>query len=630
MHETFGHSLRHPEHVYNGPFETRPLSTTTMSANNTHSKHERMAFCPKLSFPNTEDSPDTQVCALDPLHMAPSRNRKTSSSKSSSKHQTNERHPTPGGAIPSPEHVVSSIVDRPGPLWKAGYRLKHFRRVDRRADPTAESIDHAPPPYMAPAGLHAGTVAEGSQGTIPAAGGPAVPVPGFGAASAPVHRTNVGLVAGLLLGGAALLGVLTALGVICWRRKAKNLRALTAGITPWKARDSAPVLNTLSMSSSFGNFVLVSMATSEGESLKLERHESKESFAEKGVQESPRPRRLAKLSLADPRRFSSPSLGATIMRAFHNTAEPGLTTSVSAPPSPSLDTRERSLHVQRQKAAELAQMVRMKFVKEELPVNSASCPELASPSKRPAITAGLGIVHEESEVDIAGTLLRALDRYSVAFDAESPTVPITNLFQVDRTGKVVRRSAGPSPVSPASDAPSPPSPPLPVTPAHLNRSDNGSAATEDEDIDDVNDAIIVRLGQARSMEIKPERGTLVSLHTNSSLASATPASLSTSGLALEGVRPQSTSALPAPMLSPIAPSPTSLSADIEETLEERVFAYRASGPWSKANYKLTTPGQVRALSESLTLARPHTPQEQQAWPWPAHRSAALDPEHGDD
>ena len=82
----------------------------------------------------------------------------------------------------------------------------------------------------------------------------------------------------------------------------------------------------------------------------------------------------------------------------------------------------------------------------------------------------------------------------------------------------------------------------------------------------------------------------------------------------------------APMLSPITPSPTSLSADIEESLEERVFAYRQSGPWSKQHYQLTTPGQVRALSEALTFVKPQAgvQQQHQAWPWPAHRSAVLD------
>ncbi|GJE95847.1 hypothetical protein PsYK624_120370 [Phanerochaete sordida] len=599
-----------------------------MSATNVEDEYNAMAFCPNPPFPSADYSPTYQVCALGPPHMAPaSRNRK---SKTNSKHRTGERHGSTGGPMSTVEHETSPIAGSRGALWRTGYIMKH---LERRAGPAAERIDHAPPPYIAPPELHAGTLPADSPTALPTPGTPAaVPVPGLGSAPSPTRGTNVGLVAGLLVGGAALLGVLAALGLIYWRRKAKNIRALSANVTPWKPHVSSAEVSSLSMSSSFGNFVLVSTTASEEEYLKLPSPDFKESFEDEEAK--PVPRKPVKLSLSDPRRFSSPSLGATFMRAFHHSTAAGLTASVSAPPSPSLDTRDRSLHVQRQKAAELAQMVRMKFVKEELPVNGNSCPELASFAKRPALTAGLGIVHEQSEVDIANTLLCALDRYSVAFDAESPTVPITNLFQVDRHGKVVRRSAAPSPVSPASDA-------SPRTPLQRNElSDNGSIATEDEDIDDVNDAVIVRLGQARSMEIKPERGMLVSLHTSSSLASPPPTSLSTSVLLPSAapvgatiVRPKSTSAIPvpAPLLSPIATSPTSLSADIEETLEERVFAYRPSGPWSKANYQLTTPGQVRALTEALALAKPHTPHhQQQAWPWPAHRSAALDPEHGDD
>ncbi|EKM54151.1 uncharacterized protein PHACADRAFT_257784 [Phanerochaete carnosa HHB-10118-sp] len=598
------------------------------AANSENNDHEQMALCLKLPFPKPEYSPTNQVCALVPQHMAPAaRNR---NNKSKSKHHTTEQHAS-AGEMSSFANEVSSFDKRPGAIWRFDTSVKHFRSLERRgAGPAAESIDHAPPPYTAPPELHAGTVPAGSQPTLATSGESAVPIPGFGAASTPTQGTNVGLVAGLLVGGAALLGVLAAISMVYRRRRAKNIRAFASDTAAWKAHVSAPTLNTLSISNSFSNFVLVNTTASDDESPRPQSPEVKGFFTDQEFKEVPQ--KAAKSF--DPRRFSSPSaLGATFMRAFGNLMAPGMTASASAPTSPSLDTRDRSLHVQRQKAAELAQIVRMKFVKEELPAVAHSCTELASSARRPAITAGLGIVHQESEVDIASTLLCALDRYSVSFDSGSPVVPITNLFQVDKDGKVVRRSAAPSPVSPASDA-------SPQTPQRIDPSDNGSIATEDEDMDDVNDAVIVRLGQARSMEIKPERGMLVSLQTNSSIATAPTASLSTSVLAsatpaastaAAAERPKSTSAIPVPpTLSAIATSPTSLSADIEDTLEERVFAYRPNGPWSKANYKLTTPGQVRALTEALSIAKAHTPlQQPQAWPWPAHRSAALE-ELGDD
>ena len=588
-----------------------------MSAATSEDEHAEMAFCLNPPFPSTEYSPTHQVCTPVRQDMAPAaRNRNT---RSKPKHHATNRHASSTDGTTSLRKSVSSLNERPGPTWRMETFVKHFRSLERRdAGPAAEEIDHAPPPYIAPPSLHAGTVPADSVSTLPAAGEPASPIPGFGAASTPAHGTNVGLLVGLLLGGAALFGILAAIGMIYWKRSARNLRALAPKVTPWRPQASVSTMGTLSMSSSFGNFVLLSTTTSEEDvaSLRAKSPEDKE-FSVAQDSEGP-PKETARPT--DPRRFSSPSaLGATFLRAFRNSKAPEITTSVSAPASPSLASRDRSLHVQRQKAAELAQMVRMKFVKEEMPTGTGSSTELAVPAMRRSITAGLGIVHRESEVDIASTLLCALDRYSVSFDASSPTVPITNLFQVGPDGRVVRRPAAPSPASDVS----------PMTPQSA-APDTGSVAAEDdsEDSDDVNDAVIVRIGQARSMEIKPERGMLVSLHTAGALAAAAapPASLSTPVLAAAApiARPRSAGALPAPpVLSPITTSPTSLSADIEESLEERVFAYRQSGPWSKAQYQLTTPGQVRALSEALGIARPHAAHREQAWPWPAHRNAAL-------
>ena len=51
-----------------------------------------------------------------------------------------------------------------------------------------------------------------------------------------------------------------------------------------------------------------------------------------------------------------------------------------------------------------------------------------------------------------------------------------------------------------------------------------------------------------------------------------------------------------------------------------MFAYRESGPWSRENYRLTTPGQIRALVDALALSRPAhlLDQREKSWPWPPY------------
>ncbi|KIP08505.1 hypothetical protein PHLGIDRAFT_379288 [Phlebiopsis gigantea 11061_1 CR5-6] len=503
--------------------------------------------------------------------------------------------------------------------------LKHLRSLEARADgaggPVAENIPHAPPPYTPSISLHAGTATAGSY--------PAVPTSSTSSSSGgPItdgnesHRTNLPLLITGLLVGTLLLGVSFAIVRFLFKQHTKKRRAARPKFSMLK---TASPKDTLSMSSSFGNFVL--LATSEGDvaATALERHLQSGSV----VLSEDEKRELRVVNAPDVRRYSSMTTleGAPPYRPHDcellasETAPsipprdwglPILTTSVSAPASPLLTPKDISLHVQRQKAAELEQIVRMKFVREELlPGTRASCPELTTPAldagRRPSPAHGLHILHaRESEVDIASTALCALDRYAVAFDPASPTVPVSRLFQVARDGRVVRlASPAASPLTPASG--------VVPTPPPSGAPDTASRAEED-DMTDVEDAVIVRAGRAHSVEV--QRGVLVAVHT-----SATPSG------SYFAARPHSTGALPAvvPTLSPIVTSPTSLSADIEEVLEERVFAYRESGPWSKENYRLTTPGQVRALTEALALARPAAVQQQQKpWPWPAHRSAFAD------
>ena len=512
--------------------------------------------------------------------------------------------------------------------------MKHSKSLEARADgaggPVAENIPNAPPPYTPTISLHAGTATAGSYPTTPVSSTPS-------SAGAPIidgneaRRTNLPLLITGILVGVALLGVSLAIVWRLFNERTKKRRAARPKFAMLKTASPKEKVETLSMSSSFGNFVLV--ATSEGDvaTKVLGRHLQRGSIAlsedekrELRVVNAPDIRRLSSMTTLE----GAPNLSHDFERLAPETAPslpprdwglPILTTSASAPASPLLTSKDFSLHVQRQKAAELEQMVRMKFVREELPGTRASCPELSSPileaDRRASPAHGLDIVHaRESEVDIASTALCALDRYAVAFDPASPTVPVSRLFQVDRDGRVVRlASPVASPLTPASDA-------MPATPPSASVPDTASLA-EDDDVEDVEDAVIVRAGRTHSVEV--QRGVLVAVNTNATLAPPSPAKATGSYFT---ARPHSTSALPAaPTLSPIVTSPTSLSADIEEVLEERVFAYRESGPWSKENYRLTTPGQVRALTEALALARPAAvPQEQKPWPWPAHRSAFAD------
>ena len=312
----------------------------------------------------------------------------------------------------------------------------------------------------------------------------------------------------------------------------------------------------------------------------------------------------------------------------------GITTSISAPATPnpasSLD-RDVSLWIQRQKAAELAQIMRMRITREDMPVHKASpsrpvskdCTALTQRASL-VVNHGLGLVHDEQdkEVDIANTALTALESYSIATDPMSPNIPLTSLFQIDKSGKVVRLSSS------RSGSPSPPQD-KPVSP-----SSSGSSSLAEGRSDELESAIIVRMAQARSMEIK--RGTLVSMDFRTTcsppMSHSAPMLLDTIQvpslplpLPRGAAKPTNANASglssPPPSLSPIIPSATSLSADIEQTLEDRVFAYRDSGEWSKENYKLTTPGQVRALAEALKIQRPVSvpDQTERGWPWPAQR-----------
>lgn len=495
--------------------------------------------------------------------------------------------------------------------------------VSKRDGRVDVDVDHPPPPYTPSIALHASTIPY----TAIAGGPTSTSTPsGPNVATLRPHGANVGLLIGAVLASGLLILVLAVLGRHILRRQAGKILLSHPRFSMLQPREGSKQADFDKISGSpeklerhsshLGQFVYISTSADE---LQEEAENVNEVDADQFV-----PQLRTTLHPQDQtdiimRRHSTPpTIGHHEMRTSTSINTATMPPSQSAPASPDLSgplDRVTSLWIQRQKAAELAQIVRMRIVREDMPVHKAvSCPDFVSDGGRARASMlldhGLGIVQEDQEVDIASTALSALQRYSIAVDPMSPNIPITNFFQIDKEGRVLRLPS--SPVTPASDA-------MPATP--LSPSSSGvSSFSSDGCPEEVENAVIVRMAQARSMEIK--RGTLLSVN----LPDAPPVSRSAPMLLdAQLAATEKSFPTPPPTLSPIAPSSTLLSADIEQSLEARVFAYRDSGAWSKQHYKLTTPGQVRALAESLAIARPVSVhhQTERGWPWPAHRSSVI-------
>ncbi|THH00146.1 hypothetical protein EW026_g2339 [Hermanssonia centrifuga] len=501
----------------------------------------------------------------------------------------------------------------------------HVTNLAMRAGPTAENLPYPPPPYTPTIPLHASTLMPGD----PDPSAPTfTPLNSPQAASLAPHGINVGILVIAIVASVALL-LLTAAGVRYFvKRKANKLKAAYPRFTMWHPKPQAAKLHPEKVdsalsrsdlqaaSSSFGRFVFIS--TSDGD---LRPVKDKDEGVEYDAPELPR---VDQLSSAQEdtvyRRYSAPAA----IGDSDGSEEPALTSGSTRPTSLPPSTRELSLMIQRQRAAELAQMMRMKIVRDSSTMNmfpSSSSHSLSESAQYRSMTHGLGIIREEldDEIDISSTAMSALHEYGMSLDPATPTVPITELFQVDKNGKVVRSSI---PLS------SPATPPL--TSAIMPNSQSSPSLSSGEsrgtsvalsDDDSMDEAVIVQIAQARSMDIK--RGVLVSLNTSNSISPGLP-SVSHSAPALRSYDSRNSTILafpsPPPMLSPIATSQISFSIDFEQSVEEQVFAYRESGPWSKAQYKLTTPGQIRALAESLAIPKSgaYVQQRDRAWPWPVH------------
>ena len=145
------------------------------------------------------------------------------------------------------------------------------------------------------------------------------------------------------------------------------------------------------------------------------------------------------------------------------------------------------------------------------------------------MTHGLGIVQEEDEnVDIARTAMSALQEYSVAVDPTSPTVPITELFQVDSEGRIVRVGVGRGHSRDGHNdgsayCDSPTSEGMPDTPTDgadlcSLRSGDTDSDTEESCGDELKDAVVMRVPPARSLSMSYKRPVLISVRTSNSHA----------------------------------------------------------------------------------------------------------------
>ena len=186
--------------------------------------------------------------------------------------------------------------------------------------------------------------------------------------------------------------------------------------------------------------------------------------------------------------------------------------------------------IQRQKAAELAQMMRMQIIHTDgIPSpTSASSSRTSFASEKPrSVVNGLGIVHEadEQEVDIGSTAMAALEEYEVAIGSVGTPVRISEMFQVNKDGRIVRLSLNStsnltSPVTPLSAE----SEVMPKTPAAETGSDDDSTHTGDSLEEDLNSAVVVSMTHSKSVSMTFKRPILISVQTSKSMTISPPAS----------------------------------------------------------------------------------------------------------
>ncbi|THH32269.1 hypothetical protein EUX98_g1884 [Antrodiella citrinella] len=521
------------------------------------------------------------------------------------------------------------------------YHQSHPSRslpVDIVRRDSAQAIPHPPPPYTPTVALHAATLA------------PNVPDPSLDPANpnwqsvqstppppvSPVsHATSPGVVVAAVLISTILALVAVVITIVIMKKKRIRLRIpiptflqrnsvkhKMKNTKHWKVLKLTPNSTECNLIEKERNSDLLRRTTSLFQYVHVTLDDDNDTSPltkATGAQVSdPVSNGDASACLSPVRRHSSPSLPSESLPSSTLGPIQAAQRPMSLPP---LD-REAALLIQQQRMAEVAQIHRMKTLGSDSPLVASDEEPRRSPK-------GLGIVeHDDKEEDIGSTVLAALQHYKLSLGKSLPDVPASDIFHVNE-GDIVRTSMA-LPTSSVSD------------PESFDSMGN-STLSGDSDID-------VEIGVAKTHSVEIQKGILVSLtpdimdvpqlmiSTPSTIASrrvnSSPQLTYTTSPSQDYLRPysptmgldtlSSSDALntavehfhgtPPPMLSPILTSSVTLSAEIQDSMEERVFAYRTSGLWAKESYKLTLPGQVRALGDALGFRRSHTYQAGMQWP----------------
>ncbi|KAK7687162.1 hypothetical protein QCA50_009665 [Cerrena zonata] len=485
---------------------------------------------------------------------------------------------------------------------------------------SAENIPYPPAPYTPTVALHAATLApDAKDPSIPIQNTPGQPLSGV--------RTGP-LVAALLAGTLLLLSTVITLVILV---KSKRLR-LPCSASRRRHRKSARYSRkspAMSRKSSTGKEKSMISSTDDlfSRVSRVLKYSEKELLGDthgfltaNSPEHSPTYEQIDMEEGLPPRRYSSPHLGYD--------RPSGMLSPESPTPRPlSLPGRELSSLIQKQRLAELAQIQRMKILQDDAR-SYRSTPPI---SRRSSMLNGLGIIHEELEVDVGNTNLANLQHYPF-MAGETPSL-----------------TSAPFPAHTAKSESSPPmhsfesieqmaatqSDPVSLETIQTNSSESLSSMMEAED--DIGE---VRMARAESVEIK--RGVLVSVHNSiisvpqfvvstpsvrslmSHMAMSPSNSSSLDFLSPNDIPPDSSANLnsepssdtigraitsfpsPPPMLGPITTSSFTFTAEIEEGLGGKVLDYRKSDIFTGSRMTHTTSRekQLLALAEALDFDKP--------------------------
>ncbi|CAL1707391.1 unnamed protein product [Somion occarium] len=514
---------------------------------------------------------------------------------------------------PPPKHDVRAkynpinYASTPSPTTSRRQRHPRAALSLARRGMTAEDIPYPPPPYTPTVALHAATLAPGEKDPS------IVSWPAEHAAT----NSHTGPLVGAIL--AVTVIVITAAAVLVVLVKSKRLR-----LPCFTSRTSRLRAMHLSSRRARGT-KMAKRSTSVEEKAPLEDkinlyarvsqvpdyfdEDNAKPLSENAPTRHPIARRSHEMfvnSSADEkqlRRYSSPAVhdkkASTLAPGPHIARPFSLPPFDGEIPSPLLE----------QRIAELAQIRRMIITQEDLPV-----PEPPQPrppiAQRASTISGLGIIHEELEVDIGSTPLSNFDYISFSTDHVPPQRLLSYIQQPQEEARL------PTPRSSVSG--SRPMSSIHSEPMSLDSLDSGSSMAETDVVEE--DVGEVRMAHTHSVEIK--KGVLVSLNSTISQfvvsskrnSSSSYATIERNSVQQRGqshkenqpkiqTRPSEDTfrrtitdfPSPPPMLSPITASSFTFLAEIEKGLGGGVFDYRNSSVPQRS----TKENQLLALAEAL-------------------------------